>query len=288
MIRCSLYASGGTSQLLDQESVSVVKDIDNLTQDEVFNILTNNGQAQGIYMQNEKLYINGSYIGVGKIASHDGKTYFDLDNNQLVISGATNGKVVIDTPNFKIDEDGNVSVKGSGDFDGSFNVDVPIEGLPDGESASMYIGIDDGAVTMGVKGQATESGNPTELAMTYYGEVHLVGGSVYIGGVEGAYDYPLNLEGNTLLAGDLKVTGNLEVGIESTLNGDVRCQNSLYSTQVPQTGSRNDSNGMGQQGRLVSTDLNHYVCFEWITYGGANWLNGFVDVTSLGAVQFSQ
>lgn len=61
---------------------------------------------------------------------------------------------------------------------------------------------------------------------------------------------------------------------------------SLTSREVPHTNSRNDSNGMGQQGRLVSTDLNHYVCFEWITYGGANWLNGFVDVTSLGAVQF--
>lgn len=112
VIRCSLYASGGTSQLLDQESASVVKDIDNLTQDEVFNILTNNGQAQGIYMQNGKLYINGSYIGVGKIASHDGKTYFDLDNDQFVISGATNGKVVIDTPNFKINENGDVNVVG--------------------------------------------------------------------------------------------------------------------------------------------------------------------------------
>ena len=63
---------------------------------------------------------------------------------------------------------------------------------------------------------------------------------------------------------------------------------SLTSREVPHTNSRNDSNGMGQQGRLVSTDLNHYVCFEWITYMGANWLNGFVDVTSLGGVQFNQ
>ncbi|MFQ6880544.1 MAG: carbohydrate binding domain-containing protein [Oscillospiraceae bacterium] len=216
-----------------------------------------------------------------------------LSSNRLVVNSTDfkltqDGKIIIDADNFKIDEAGNVSVKGSGDFDGSFRVDVPIEGLPEGESASMYIGIDEGAVTMGLKDQATQSGNPAELAMTYYGETHLVGGSIYIGATEGAYDYPLNLEGNTLLAGDLKVTGNLEVGIESTLNGDVRCQNSLYSTQIPQTGSRNDSNGMGQQGRLVSTDLNHFVCFEWITYMGSNWLNGFVDATSLGAVQFNQ
>lgn len=62
----------------------------------------------------------------------------------------------------------------------------------------------------------------------------------------------------------------------------------IISSEIPQTKSRNDSNGMGQRGRLVSTDLNHYVCFEWITYMGSNWLNGFVDVTSLGAVQFNQ
>ena len=62
----------------------------------------------------------------------------------------------------------------------------------------------------------------------------------------------------------------------------------LTSREIPHTNSRNDSNGMGQQGRPVSTDLNHYVCFEWITYMGSNWLNGFVDVTSLGAVQFNQ
>lgn len=124
--------------------------------------------------------------------------------------------------------------------------------------------------------------------MTYYGEVHLVGGNIYIGATEGAYDYPLNFEGNALFANNERINGSLTVNGGSTLTGDVRCNNGLYSTQIPQTGSRNNSNGMGQQGRLVSTDLNHYVCFEWITYGGANWLNGFVDVTSLGAVQFNQ
>lgn len=72
-----------------------------------------------------------------------------LSSNRLVVNSTDfkltqDGKIIIDADNFKIDEAGNVSVKGSGDFDGSFRVDVPIEGLPEGESASMYIGIDEG------------------------------------------------------------------------------------------------------------------------------------------------
>lgn len=49
------------------QGVAIVRDIDNLTQEEVFNILTNNGASQGIYMQDGKLYINGTYIKGGTI-----------------------------------------------------------------------------------------------------------------------------------------------------------------------------------------------------------------------------
>ena len=65
--RCILYASGGTENALDMQGVAIVRDIDNLTQEEVFNILTNNGASQGIYMQDGNLYINGTYIKGGTI-----------------------------------------------------------------------------------------------------------------------------------------------------------------------------------------------------------------------------
>ena len=65
--RCILYASGGTENALDMQGVAIVRDIDNLTQEEVFNILTNNGTSQGIYMQDGNLYINGTYIKGGTI-----------------------------------------------------------------------------------------------------------------------------------------------------------------------------------------------------------------------------
>ena len=61
-IRCTMYKSGGTSEILDMQTVAVVRDIDNLTQEEVFNILTDNGRIQGIFMRDGMLYVNGSYI----------------------------------------------------------------------------------------------------------------------------------------------------------------------------------------------------------------------------------
>ena len=61
-----------------------VDDLDeSLDQEGVFNRLTNNGSAQGIYMQDGKLYINGEYIVTGKISSRNGRVYFDLDNSEL-------------------------------------------------------------------------------------------------------------------------------------------------------------------------------------------------------------
>ena len=54
-IRCKLYAAGGNSQLIDMQSISILVDIDNLTQEQIFNILTNNGSAKGIYKEGENL-----------------------------------------------------------------------------------------------------------------------------------------------------------------------------------------------------------------------------------------
>lgn len=59
-----------------------------LTQQEVFNRLTNNGQLQGLYMSDGKLYINAQYIAAGKIASVDGKSYFDLNTGNAVLRGS--------------------------------------------------------------------------------------------------------------------------------------------------------------------------------------------------------
>ena len=66
--RCVLYASGGTYDALDMQGVAIVRDVDNLTQEEVFNILTNNGAVQGIFMKDGQLYVNASYIQSGTLS----------------------------------------------------------------------------------------------------------------------------------------------------------------------------------------------------------------------------
>lgn len=84
-VRCTLYASGGTENALDMQGVAIVRDIDNLTQEEVFNILTNNGALQGIYMQDGKLYINGTYIKGGTISGQtiEGGSFTTYKNGYL-------------------------------------------------------------------------------------------------------------------------------------------------------------------------------------------------------------
>lgn len=72
-------------------------DLDNsLTQLDVFNRLTNNGQTQGVYLSNGKLYINGDYIKAGTIngdyikgGTIEGAVY--RYGSETVYTKATNG-----------------------------------------------------------------------------------------------------------------------------------------------------------------------------------------------------
>lgn len=71
----------------------------NLTQDKVFNALTNNGQTQGIYLENSKIYINGEYIkaksisgdkiSAGVITATNGKSTINLDNGAMNLGNTT-------------------------------------------------------------------------------------------------------------------------------------------------------------------------------------------------------
>ena len=71
-----------------------------LDQEEVFNRLTHNGQTQGIYLKDGKLYINGTYIDTGtldadllkagRITDRAGKNFWDLTTGEFSLSaGAT-------------------------------------------------------------------------------------------------------------------------------------------------------------------------------------------------------
>ena len=67
-VRCTLYAAGGTNTVIDVVSVPIVKAVDALTQEEIFNLLTNNGEVKGIYKEGNQLYISFSYARGGTLA----------------------------------------------------------------------------------------------------------------------------------------------------------------------------------------------------------------------------
>lgn len=90
-IRCKLYAAGGTTDMLDMQSVAVVIDVDNLTQTDIVNILSNNGAWKGLYYRNGQLYISFSAALGGELA----------------LGGANNGNGILAV----YDESGNISYK---------------------------------------------------------------------------------------------------------------------------------------------------------------------------------
>ena len=71
-VRCKLYASGGTTTLMDMQSVAVVIDVDNLTQEQIVKILSDDGKFKGLYYLNGHLYISLDAL-LGNCATLGGK-----------------------------------------------------------------------------------------------------------------------------------------------------------------------------------------------------------------------
>lgn len=116
-VRCKLYASGGTTTLMDMQSVAVVIDVDNLTQEQIVKILSDDGKWNFLYYNNGKLYISfsaamgGTLVlggknngnGIQKIfssngtlsskSSNGGTIYYDSEGKaQSIITG---GKIYV-------------------------------------------------------------------------------------------------------------------------------------------------------------------------------------------------
>lgn len=90
-IRCKLYAAGGITDMLDMQSVAVVIDVDNLTQTDIVNILSNNGAWKGLHYKNGQLYISfsaalGGELTLGGENNGNGTLYlYDKDGKLLSI-----------------------------------------------------------------------------------------------------------------------------------------------------------------------------------------------------------
>lgn len=62
-VRVSFYTDGG--QLIDVQSLLVVSEAQQLTPEDVFNLLTDGGRIQGLYRIGNQIYMNASYIRSG-------------------------------------------------------------------------------------------------------------------------------------------------------------------------------------------------------------------------------
>ena len=124
-IRCTIYGDEAGDNVIDVQTTTAVKDMDNLTQEEVFNILTNNGQTQGIFMQDGKLYINASYIASGTLSANY------IKGGKLTLGGSnnTNGTLQI------LNSSGNVI--GTWNKDGIEAENATITGVINGTSGHI-------------------------------------------------------------------------------------------------------------------------------------------------------
>ena len=126
-VRCKLYASGGTTTLMDMQSVAVVIDIDNLTQEQIVSILTNDGAWKGLYYSNGRLYVSLDALLGGTVTLGGKKN----GNGYLKIKDASNAvKGLIDRSGYTVFtsyEENSKYMKYTGvqfSSDGIFHVDI--------------------------------------------------------------------------------------------------------------------------------------------------------------------
>ena len=106
-LRCSLYASGGTMNLIDTVKLDVITEVTALTQDDILKLLTNDGQWKGIYKGADGevyfsfsaamgglLKLGGKNNGNGILKNYDknGNLVVSLENRGLLYGDDLNNK----------------------------------------------------------------------------------------------------------------------------------------------------------------------------------------------------
>lgn len=97
-------AYNNSKNYTDNQLANFSPDVD-LSQQEIFNILTNNGQTQGIYLSDGDIYINATYIDTGNLAG------WTVNNTTLSSSSGYNS-ATLDGGNGKIRTTGDYEVFG--------------------------------------------------------------------------------------------------------------------------------------------------------------------------------
>lgn len=103
-LRCSLYASGGTTNLIDTVKLDVITEATALTQDDILKLLTNDGQWKGIYKGADgELYISfsaamGGLLKLGGKNNGNGVLHIYDDDGKVKATLNYNGLVVYENP----------------------------------------------------------------------------------------------------------------------------------------------------------------------------------------------
>lgn len=123
--------------------------VDAQTQQSIFNKLTNNGDTQGIYLYDGKLYINGTYIKSGAIQIKAGNTetfYADTATGVIRIKATGNSSITMQSGsinlgnNFIVSSSGEVTLKSGSINLGSGNFVVTSAGAVTIQSGSINLG----------------------------------------------------------------------------------------------------------------------------------------------------
>lgn len=95
-------AYNNSKNYTDNQLANFNPDVD-LSQQEIFNILTNNGQTQGIYLSGGRIYINATYIDTGNLAgwtvNRSSRTLSCTVGSTTITLNASSGRISITSPN---------------------------------------------------------------------------------------------------------------------------------------------------------------------------------------------
>ena len=152
-IRCKLYASGGTTDLLDMQSVVIVLDVETLTAEQIVNILTDNGAWKGMYYLNGHLYLSfdaalggvltlgGKNNGNGRLIVRDGtgEPIGTLDNDGLTFwTSYSEEETSYSYEGYRMTKDGITKVEGMKSLDGSGDTEMENGIIVDFEKLRRY------------------------------------------------------------------------------------------------------------------------------------------------------
>lgn len=231
-LRCTMYAAGGFSQVLDIETIPVAIDVDALTHEDIFNLLTNDGAWQGIYRGSDgKLYINFTYARGGTLnLGGKANTY---GNGQMHVYDANDNEIVdINTKGIVVTH----YISGMGEKPISYVCITPdvfggiyLSENKDGTGACAILSQDEIVLKNNSSGPITVQ---TDITM------HMTDESLYLGSVS-KYKFHFGKERSSFyqpvtIGGSLSVTGEKNRIID-TENYDTRKQY-CYETATPYFG----------------------------------------------------